>query len=84
MAIKNPGNAKRLGVDLATVVADCHWFGLLRDVRDSIVHRGGRVLVFPEHGRILSQENEGFRNKVHIMESCITKTWSTSSYMQRY
>ena len=64
--IKNPGNAKRLGVDLATVVADCHWFGLIRDVRDSIVHRGGMVLVFPEHGRILFQVNEGFRNKVHI------------------
>ena len=80
---RNRGNAKRLGVDLATVVADCDWFGVLRDVRDSIVHRGGMVLVFPQQGRILFQVNEGFRNRFILTESCITKTLSPLSYMQR-
>lgn len=53
---------------LATVIRSCDWFSDMREVRDSIVHRDGRTLVFPEENRILFQVHEGFRNKVNIPE----------------
>jgi hypothetical protein len=65
---KKPDHPNKLGVDLATLVLDCDWFGSLRDIRDSIVHKGGKVMVFPEKGRILFQVHEGFKNKIHIKE----------------
>jgi hypothetical protein len=61
-------NSNRIDDDLAGVVASCDWFNDMREVRDSIVHRDGRTLVFPEENRILFQVHEGFRNKVNIPE----------------
>ena len=52
---RNRGNAKRLGVDLANVVADCDWFVVLRDVPDSIVHRGGSVIFFQSKAEFCSK-----------------------------
>ncbi|MER3445464.1 MAG: hypothetical protein C4291_00900 [Candidatus Dadabacteria bacterium] len=63
---RESSDSTRLGVDLAAVVEDCDWFRQLKDVRDSIVHRGGMVLVFSEQGRILFQVKEEFSNKISI------------------
>lgn len=66
--VGRPENSNRIDQDLARAVASCDWFTDVRDVRDSIVHRDGRTLVFPEDNRILFQVHEGFRNKVNIPE----------------
>lgn len=66
--VSRPENSNRIADDLTRVVASCDWFTDMREVRDSIVHRDGRTLVFPEENRILFQVHEGFKNKVNIPE----------------
>jgi hypothetical protein len=63
-----PGNAQRIDGQLAQFVAACTWFFEMREVRDSIVHREARTLVYPMENRILFQVQENFRRKVHIPE----------------
>lgn len=71
--VHRPENSNRIDNDLARVVASCDWFTDMREVRDSIVHRDGRTLVFPEDNRILFQVHEGFRNKVNIPEIMVNE-----------
>lgn len=52
---KSSNNSKKLGEDLAQLVRSCAWFDELRRVRDSIIHKGGFTLVFPEKDKILFQ-----------------------------
>jgi len=58
---KNPGNYKRLGADLVSLVESASFFPELKQVRDTIVHRGGLTLVFgkPQDG-IRFQVHKGF------------------------
>lgn len=50
-----PNRVIKLGEDLAEVVRSCDWFEDLRDVRDSIIHKGALILVFPTKDKILFQ-----------------------------
>lgn len=54
---------------LAEVIKSCDWFSDMRNTRNSIVHRDGQTMVFPEEGRILFQVHEGFRNTVNLPET---------------
>ena len=49
---KSEGNCRRLGMELASLVRSASWLMELRDIRDAVVHRGGRVMGFgnPEDG----------------------------------
>jgi hypothetical protein len=49
----------KVGNDLAQLLLHCDWFDGLREVRDTLVHRGGFTLVFPEKSRILFQVYRG-------------------------
>ena len=51
----NPNRVEKLGKDLADVVMSCDWFEDLKNVRDSILHKGDLVLVFPDKDKILFQ-----------------------------
>jgi len=66
--IRKPENAGRIDNDLAEFVASCDWFLELMSVRDSIVHRAGRTIVFPEKNRILFQVHEDYKKRLHIPE----------------
>lgn len=48
-----------LGEDLAELVRSCEWFSDVKEVRDSIVHHGKDILVFPEKDKILFQITSG-------------------------
>lgn len=63
-----PNNVKRLGNDLADVVRSCEWFEDLKDVRDSIIHEGDLILVFPTKGKILFQIHDKKNLKRKILE----------------
>lgn len=65
---KSDNNAQKLGKDLAQIVLSCEWFDDFRDVRDSIIHKGGFTLVFLEKNKILFQVYEGINSKVLIPE----------------
>jgi hypothetical protein len=67
-AAKSHGNAHRLGSDLADALSSCEWFDDLRFVRDSILHRGGWTMVFPEPYRILFQVSESNGNAIQKPE----------------
>jgi hypothetical protein len=54
---------------LAKMISACEWFSDMTDVRNSIVHRDGQTMVFPEDGRILFQVHAGFRNQVNLPEA---------------
>ena len=58
-----------LDEQLAEIIGSCEWFSDVRDARDSIVHKDGQTMVFPEDGRILFQVHERFRNKVNLPEA---------------
>lgn len=40
------------------------WFEDIRAIRDSMLYKGGRTLVFPDRAHILFQVHEGLRNRV--------------------
>jgi len=61
-------NAEKLGGDLARLVLSCEWFDDIKEIRESIVHRGGFSIVFLERGRILFQVFEGMNRKILIPE----------------
>jgi hypothetical protein len=61
-------NASRVGKDLAEFVLCCDWFDDLRDTRDTLVHRGGFTLAFPEKKRILFQVYRGMGPKIRTSE----------------
>jgi hypothetical protein len=65
---KSDDNVQMLGKDLAQVIISWEWFDDFREVRDSIVHRGGFTIAFLEKGRILFQVYEGIHRKVLIPE----------------
>lgn len=66
---RSESNSRRIGEDLAQIVASCDWFKDLREIRNSIVHWGGETFVFPENNRILFQVYNGFRhNQIHVPE----------------
>lgn len=48
-------NRKKLGEDLADLVLSVYWFDDLKDVRDSIQHKGSFSLIFSDKKRILFQ-----------------------------
>lgn len=58
--------------DSTQVMPFCEWFDDLREVRNSIVHRGGFTLVFLEKGKILFQVYEK-NGKVLIPEIMFNK-----------
>lgn len=66
--VRRSENVNRIDNDLAEFVASCDWFLELMSVRDSIVHRAGRTIVFPEKNRILFQVHEDYRKRLHIPE----------------
>jgi hypothetical protein len=67
--VQNSSNrSNRVGETLSELIISCDWFSDIRKVRDSIVHRGGSTLVFPEKSKILFQVHEGFRNQIFIPE----------------
>ena len=51
---KSDRNAKRLG-DLAEVLLSCDWFDDLKEIRNSIIHKGWFTLAFLERSKILFQ-----------------------------
>ena len=50
--LANPAMVRRLGAAFAAEITAADWFDYLRDVRDGLVHRGLRPLVFPQLDRI--------------------------------
>lgn len=61
-------NSLKVGRELAELLKSCDWFHDLRAVRDSIIHRGGRTILFPHREKILFQVDEQFKNKICMQE----------------
>ena len=71
--VKVSSNRKRMGEDIASIVDYCDWFEDIRKIRDSVTHREGSTMVFPEEKYILFQTHEkGFR-KILIQELMFNK-----------
>jgi len=70
---KEDDNAQKLGRDLARIVQSCGWFDSLRAYRDSIVHRGDHILIFPHEDRILFQIYQGVQGRIRIPEIMFDK-----------
>lgn len=62
-----------LGQDLVTLIAEASWFPEMRGLRDAMVHKGGRVHVFPHEEAILFQVHDAEWNTLvaaeHIMHN---------------
>lgn len=71
--LKRSENIQRLGEDLAQLVLSCEWFDILKEVRESTVHKGGFTVVFPIENRILFQVHEGLIRKVLFPEIMFNK-----------
>jgi hypothetical protein len=56
---KKPGSEERFGPAFIRAITDCEWFHLLRSVRDSIVHMGGKPIMMYDKPRILFQILKG-------------------------
>lgn len=63
-----PGNDQKIGKDLAQLVNSCYWFENIKEIRESIVHRGGFTIVFPEKNRILFQVYRGIDKNILLPE----------------
>ena len=70
--ISKDGNAKKIGTDLAKVLLSWEIFDNLREVRNSIVHKGGVTQVFLVKDKILFQvhetREEGLIRKILVPE----------------
>ena len=55
-----------LGKELAESIRSCGWFDELRDVRDDLVHRSARTIVFLEPNRILFQVQAAHSPRIFI------------------
>lgn len=64
--MKSDSNVQKIGEDLAVSIISCEWFSGLKEVRDSIIHRGGNTLVFPMKDQICFQVHEGLTRKILI------------------
>lgn len=53
--VVKPENAQRIDGQLARFITSCHWFGDLRRIRDSIVHRHGRTGIRLQDDKVLFQ-----------------------------
>lgn len=52
---KRPMNKEKLGLDIVKIIESCSWLPDYRDIRDSLVHKGGHTLVFTDPDKILFQ-----------------------------
>lgn len=53
---KNPeNNSKILGDELAKLVLSVDWFEEIKTLRDEVMHRGGKVIVMSDEGKVLFQ-----------------------------
>ncbi len=57
-----------IGEGLAKLVLNCNWFKEIRDVRDSSIHTGARIVVFLEKPKIQFQIYQGWSKKVNKEE----------------
>ena len=63
---KRVANRGVLGEELADAITSCDWFEDVRELRDDLLHRGARTIVFPERGRILFQVHVGTNRRVLV------------------
>ncbi|HXK20415.1 MAG TPA: hypothetical protein VNG33_21545, partial [Polyangiaceae bacterium] len=66
---KNPTRAAALlDPEILRLLGNAHWFPDVRAVRDSLVHRGAWVLVFPDRERLLFQAYAGAWRTLVVQE----------------
>lgn len=63
--VVKPGNEQRIDEQLAQFVTSCYWFGDLRGIRDSIVHRHGRTSIRIRDNKVLFQVH-GLKHNVSL------------------
>lgn len=63
---KNVRSDEALGRLLAESIRGCDWFNELRDIRDDLVHRSARTIVFLERNRVLFQVHVGLSPRIFI------------------
>lgn len=66
--VNKPINDSKLEPDLKSLVTSPFWFKDFKNIRDSIVHRGGFTIVFLVRDKILFQVNQGFRQHISFPE----------------
>lgn len=64
---KNKNNRQKLGKKLTSLVSSATWLLELRNIRDAIVHRGGRAMGFgkPEDGILFQVYKQVYEQKNH-------------------
>jgi hypothetical protein len=61
-------NIIKIDSNLRRIILSCEWFNDMREIRDSIVHKGAETMPFFTKYRITFQVHQGLKNKISIPE----------------
>jgi hypothetical protein len=61
-------NSKNWDQELSNLILSANWFDEMKNIRDSLLHQGGYVLVFPDQKKILVQVYKSHKTQISFPE----------------